>query len=93
MVRERSARGERAGRSEVIRRAMTSVGLCSISLTSATITGVTAAAIGVPPAQNCEVTTAAVAEAMLAIARVLRFRRRCSSRSRLRGGEDIGART
>ena len=49
----------------------------------------TAAAIGVPPAQNCEVTIAAVADARLAMASVRSDRRRSSSRSRLRGGEGI----
>src|SRR4051812_8993410 len=72
-----------------MRRAIASVGRCSISLTRATRTGVTAAAIGVPPAQNCETTIAAVADAMLAIASVRSDRRRCASLSRLRGGEDI----
>src|SRR4051812_49762303 len=72
-----------------MRRAIASVGRCSISLTRATRTGVTAAAMGVPPAQNCETTIAAVADARLAIARVRTDRWRCASRSRLRGGEDI----
>jgi hypothetical protein len=74
----------------VTREAITAVGLCSISLTSATITGVTAAAIGVPPAQNCEVTIAAVADATLAIASVRSERRRSSSR--FAACEDIAAR-
>jgi hypothetical protein len=70
----------------VTRRATASVGLCSSSLTTDTITGVIAAAIQVPWTQNCEVTTAAAADATLAIPSVLIDRRRCSSRVRVRGG-------
>ncbi len=44
------------------------------------MTGVTAAAIGVPPFQNSEVTTAAVADAMLAMASVRTDKLRPSSR-------------
>ena len=52
----------------------------------ATITGVIAAATQVPWTQNCEVTTAAAAEAALAMTSVLIDKRRCSSRVGLRGG-------
>src|ERR687886_1048777 len=68
---------------------ITSVGLRSNSETIATITGVTAAASGVPASQKCEVTTAAVSEAMLAITSVLIDSRRSSSRVPLRAGEAI----
>ena len=82
-----------AGSSLVRARAMRSLGRWSISLTSATMTGVSAAAIQVPAIQSCEVTAAADAEAALAITsvRALRRRWRSSSRSRVRGGEAIGA--
>ena len=74
------------------RSAIFSVGRCSISLTSATITGVSAAAYGVPLIQNWEVITAAVADAALAIASVRRLMRRSSSRV-LRAREDIARET
>ena len=54
----------------VSRVAMTALGLCSSSEISDTITGVTAAAGAVPPFQNCETTTAATADEMLAMASV-----------------------
>jgi hypothetical protein len=56
---------------------------------SATITGVIAAAIGVPEVQNWEVTIAAMADAALAMASVRIDTRRSSSRL-LRACEDIG---
>ena len=51
-VPPRPRRARSAGRSEVIARAMRSVGRCSSSLTRATIRGVTAAAIQVPAIQS-----------------------------------------
>ena len=54
-------------RSVVTRCAIASVGRCSSSLTIVTITGVSAAAIGVPAIQNCEMTSAATSEAVLAM--------------------------
>ena len=51
---------------------------------NATSTGVAAAAIQVPAIHSCEVTTAAVAEAELAITSVRRLKRRSSSRSVVR---------
>ena len=63
--------------------AIFSVGRCSISETSATITGVIAAAIGVPATQNWEVTIAATAAPMLANTSVRTLKRRSSSRVRL----------
>ena len=59
---------------------MRSVGRCSSSLTRATSTGVIAAAIQVPAIQSREVTSAAVAEAALAMTSVRKLRRRSSSR-------------
>ena len=69
---------------------MRSVGRCSASLRTVTSTGVTAAAIQVPAIQSCEVTAAAVADAMLAIASVRVLMPRSSSRSTVRGVEAIG---
>ncbi len=76
-----SAGGKRAVRSLVSTRPMRSVGRCSSSLTSATITGVSAAAIQVPANQSWDVTSAAQAAAVLAIASVRTFSRRSCSRS------------
>ena len=66
--------------------AIRSVGRLSSSLTSVTITGVIAAAIQVPAIHRREVTSAAVAEPMLAKISVRMLRRRSSSRD-VRGGE------
>ncbi len=80
-----------AGRSAVQARTIRSAGRFSSSLTSATRTGVTAAAIQVPAIHSCEVTAAAEADAALAITSVRMLWRRSSSRS-LRGDEAIGSR-
>ena len=64
------------------------MGRLSISLTSVTMTGVIAAAIQVPAIQRRETTSAAVADAALAITSVRRLRR-CSSSRFVRGGEPI----
>ena len=64
--------------STVIRCAIFSVGRCSSSLTSVTMIGVSAAAIGVPLIQNCDVINAAAAEAILAMTSVRTFKRRSS---------------
>ena len=80
-----------AGRSAVQAREIRSAGRFRSSLTSATRTGVVAAAIQVPAIQSCEVTAAAVADAALAITSVRMLWRRSSSRS-LRGDEAIGLR-
>ncbi len=70
------------------RSASFSAGRLSSSLTSATITGVIAAAYGVPAIQNWEVMTAAAADAALAITSVRALMRRSSSRA-LRAAEDM----
>jgi hypothetical protein len=72
----------------VKRSAIFAVGRCSISLTIVTITGVIAAAIGVPADQRREVTIADTADAALAMARVRIDSRRSSSRA-LRAWEDM----
>jgi len=71
----------------VKRSAIRWVGRCRSSLNSVTITGVSAAAIGVPAVQNRAVTIAAIADAALAMASV-RIDRRLSP-PRLRACEDI----
>src|ERR687896_1615903 len=76
-------------RSPVKLLAIRSVGRCSSSLTSDTITGVIAAAIQVPAIQSCEVRRAAAADAALAITSVRRLTRRSSSRSAVREWELI----
>jgi hypothetical protein len=67
--------------STVRRSAIFAVGRLRLSLMIVTITGVIAAAIGVPSAQRREVTIAAVADEALAIASVRIDRRRSSARS------------
>ena len=67
-------------RSVVTRRAIASVGRFRSSLTIVTITGVSAAAMGVPAIQNREVISAAASEATLAMTSVLSCTRLSSSR-------------
>ena len=76
-----------AGLSLVQTFAIFSVGRLSSSLSRATSTGVTAAAIQVPRIHSCEVMAAADAEAALAITSVRMFRRRSSSRASVRVDE------
>ena len=81
----RERRSGSAGRSAVQARAILSAGRLISSLTSATRTGVIAAAIQVPAIQSCETAAAAEADAALAITSVRMLWRRSSSRSAARG--------